>query len=298
MRPFLRHLARRAARPAGALAATFRRASLGVSAGLVVVIVGATGCAGVRRASPPAELRVLVLNMHAGTDAAGRDNLSRVAQVVAESNADLVLLQEVDRGVERSHRVDQPAELARLTGRHSAFGKALDYQGGQYGVAILSRWPIRRDTLMHLPVEPVQTRAGGSHEPRGVLHATIDAPGGALEVLNTHLDASAEDLYRRQEAAQVVALARRLRDAGSRVLLGGDFNSTPESEVQASVRASGLRVAWPGCGQGEGLSYPQDVPRKRIDYLFLSGDATCVRAEVLPSDASDHRGVLFVVRMR
>ena len=256
------------------------------------------GCASARRASAPADLRVLVLNMHAGADAAGRDNLPRIAQLVAETNADLVLLQEVDRGVERSRRVDQPAELARLTGRHAAFGKALDYQGGHYGVAILSRWPLRRDTLVHLPVEPVQTRSGGSHEPRGVLHATIEAPGGLLEVLNTHLDASGEDLYRRQEASQVVALAWELRGGGKRLLVGGDFNSTPDSPVQEMVRAGGLRDAWPGCGQGPGLSFPQNVPVKRIDYLFLTGDATCVRAEVLPSDASDHRGVLFVIRVR
>ncbi|HEU4628735.1 MAG TPA: endonuclease/exonuclease/phosphatase family protein [Gemmatimonadaceae bacterium] len=241
-------------------------------------------------------IRVLVLNMHAGTDAAGRDNLDRVAALVRETGADLVLLQEVDSAVARSGRVDQPAELARRTGFYARFGNALAYQGGGYGVATLSRWPITDARLVRLPVDPPQERAGGSHEPRGVLEVTVAAPGGPLHVLNTHLDPSADDHWRRQEADSVLSLALTARAGGVLpVLVGGDFNSTPDSEVQARLRAGGLSDLWPTCGEGDGLTYPVEQPVKRIDYLYALGGMTCERARVLESDASDHRGVLFTV---
>jgi endonuclease/exonuclease/phosphatase family metal-dependent hydrolase len=247
-------------------------------------------------ASPATDIRVLVLNMHAGTDAGGRGNLDRVASLVRETGADLVLLQEVDSAVARSGRVDQPAELARLTGFHARFGNALAYQGGGYGIAILSRWPVTAARLVRLPVDPPQVRSGNSHEPRGVLHVTVAAPGGPLDVLNTHLDPTADDHWRRQEADSVLALALRVHAGGGPVLVGGDFNSTPDSEVQARLRAGGLRDLWPTCGEGDGLTYPVAQPVKRIDYLLAAGDVTCASARVLESDASDHRGVLFTVR--
>ena len=247
--------------------------------------------------APP--LRVLVLNMHAGTDAAGRDNLPRVAALVRESAADLVLLQEVDSAVARSGRVDQPAALARLTGFQVRFGNALAYQGGGYGIATLSRWPVEEAVLARLPVDPPQDRAGGSREPRGVLRVTVSAPWGRLHVLNTHLDPSGDDRWRRQEADSVLAVARTLAGDDGPVLVGGDFNSTPESAVQAALRAAGLRDLWPACGTGDGLTYPAAAPVKRIDYLYALGGVgvRCVAAEVVRSDASDHLGVLFTLRV-
>lgn len=244
------------------------------------------------------ELRVLVYNMHAGKDAAGADNLPRIAAFVRETGADLVLLQEVDRGTRRSGGVDQPATLRRLTGYHAAFGKTLDYDGGEYGIALLSRWPVVRDTVVRLPVDPPQERAGGSYEPRGALVATVAAPGGALTLVDTHLDPSRDDRWRRQEVRAVVAIADSARRGGAaRLLVGGDFNSTPESAVQDEARRGGLRDAWATCGRGDGLTYPADSAVKRIDYLYLTGDAACAEARVVPSDASDHRPVLVRVTL-
>jgi len=268
----------------------------------LLLLLALAGCAGATPRSGGGggrAVRVLVYNVHAGKDAAGVDNLARVAALVRSVDADVVLLQEVDRGTERSRRVDQPAELARLTGYSAAFGRTLDYQGGQYGIALLSRWPIVRDTLVHLPVEPPQARAGGSYEPRGALIVTVARPGGApLAFVNTHLDASRDDVWRRQEVRTVLALADSLRAAGAPTLVGGDFNSTPESAVQQAARAGGLRDAWAECGRrGDGLTYPADSAVKRIDYLYLTGGATCDEARVLASDASDHRALLVYVKM-
>jgi endonuclease/exonuclease/phosphatase family metal-dependent hydrolase len=236
--------------------------------------------------------------MHAGKDAAGVDNLARVADVVRAAGADVVLLQEVDRGTRRSGGVDQPATLARLTGYHAAFGRTLDYDGGQYGIAVLSRWPVRRDTLVHLPIDPPQERAGGSYEPRGAQQVTLDAPRGPLAVVNTHLDASRDDGYRRQEIRTVLAIARAAGAGGVPVLVGGDFNAEPGSAPHAAALAAGLRDAWTECGRGDALTYPEDRPVKRIDYLYLTGAARCDEARVIESRASDHRPVVFRVRVR
>ena len=80
---------------------------------------------------------------------------------------------------------------------------------------------------------------------------------GPLLLLDTHLDASGTDVYRRQEAAHVVALLDSLRRTGAPVLAGGDFNSTPESAPVALLLAAGMRDGWVACGgAGAGLTFP------------------------------------------
>lgn len=271
-------------------------ANLRVSILLGGLSVAALGCASLRPVDTDREIRVLVYNIHAGKDAKGVDNLARVAEIVRSSKADIALLQEVDRGTTRSGKVDQPALLSSLTGFNVAFGKTLDYQGGDYGIAVLSRWPIRADSLISLPVVPPQERSGGSHEPRGALSAVIQSPGGEIEVLNTHIDASREDFYRRQEMTKLLQIATRSnRELGRSTLVGGDLNAEPGSAVIEMVRGSVVRDPWPECGQGTGMSYPAHQPVKRIDYLLLPADWRCVSATVLETDASDHRPVLFVI---
>jgi endonuclease/exonuclease/phosphatase family metal-dependent hydrolase len=269
----------------------FRRAVI------AVLVLASAACGAHRSSGRTDQLHVLVYNIHAGKDAKGIDNLARVAEIIRTSNADIALLQEVDRGTTRSGNVDQPTVLSSLTGFRSAFGKTLDYQGGDYGIAVLSRWPISSDTLFILPVEPAQERAGGSREPRGALRAVVEMPGAALVIFNTHIDASREDLYRKQEMATLLRLARQsISELSTSTLIGGDLNAEPESAVIEMVRASPLRDAWAECGQGPGLSYPADIPVKRIDYLLLPPDWKCVSARVIETEASDHRPVLFVIR--
>lgn len=252
-------------------------------------------CAGVRPGSGGGrEVSVLVYNIHAGKDAGGEANLDRVAELVGATGADLVLLQEVDRNTQRSGPTDQPAALGRLTGYDVAFGRTIGFQGGDYGVALLSRWPIERDTLVPLAV------AGSpeSREQRGVLVAVVAAPGGRLAVLNTHLDASGDDVWRVREIAGVLREAESVRGSGLPLLLGGDLNARPESPIHQSLRDAGFRDAWPGCGAGDGNTFPAGAPARRIDYLYLPAGVTCTSARVLPGQASDHRALLVRVRLR
>lgn len=262
-------------------------------AGLVVL---AASCATTGSPQALEDLHVLVYNIHAGKDARNVDNLERVASIVRESGADVVLLQELDVRTRRSNGVDQPAVLAERTGLHVAFGKSLDYQGGDYGIAILARWPITYAGTRALPVDPPQARSGGVYEPRVALVVSVARPGGPLTIVNTHIDASADDRWRRQEIRTIVALADSLASSGATLLVGGDFNSTPESVVQRSMRETAMRDAWMECGKGEGFTYPAPAGVKRIDYLYLGRRLRCRAAEVLHTDASDHSPLLVTVR--
>jgi endonuclease/exonuclease/phosphatase (EEP) superfamily protein YafD len=128
--------------------------------------------------------------------------------------------------------------------------------------------------------------------------AVVDAPGGPIAVLDTHLDHTGEDIWRAQEIAGVLRVARAADLQVMPMLIGGDFNARPESGVHQQLRDAGFRDAWAGCGGGDALTFPAAAPNRRIDYLYVTGATRCESARVLPSQASDHRPVLFRLRLR
>ena len=120
--------------------------------------------------SPP-RLRVLAYNIH---HAEGTDNVTdyeRLAKVIRDLHPDIVALQEVDRRTGRSQGIDQAAKLANLTDLAHSFGAAMPYDGGDYGLAILSRYPIQSSKTRVLPY-----RIG--LEPRAMHQAQIELPHG------------------------------------------------------------------------------------------------------------------------
>src|SRR6201988_5473845 len=88
-------------------------------------------------------IRVMTYNIHVGVGMDKKLDLERIADVINKEHPDLVGVQEVDRGVKRTEGKDEIAELAAMTRMQYAFAHNLYYQGGQYGVAILSRTPIK-----------------------------------------------------------------------------------------------------------------------------------------------------------
>ena len=85
------------------------------------------------------DIRLMSYNILHGKGADGQVDIPRIANVISREKPDYVGLQEVDRGVSRSHGIDEPAELGRLTGLHPTFASAFPYRGGEYGRAMLSR---------------------------------------------------------------------------------------------------------------------------------------------------------------
>jgi endonuclease/exonuclease/phosphatase family metal-dependent hydrolase len=260
----------------------------GVMGVLLSAWVGACAGAG---AGAGAGVRVLSYNIHAGKDAQQQPNIERVAAIIDSLDADIVLLQEVDRRTARAAGADHLAELEKLTGMHAAFGKSLDYQGGDYGIAVLSRWPIDSAATISLKVEPPQERSGGSHEPRVGLHAVVRAPFGRLHVLNTHIDAGGPATYRRQEVIGLLAHIRNRVPAGEALVFGGDLNARPTTDEIAAVSLA-LTDAFATCGSGAAETFPANAPDRRIDYVFYNR-ARCIQARVPVTEASDHRP-LFV----
>ncbi|HEX6976490.1 MAG TPA: endonuclease/exonuclease/phosphatase family protein [Vicinamibacterales bacterium] len=245
----------------------------------------------------PTSLSVLVFNIHAGKDAAGKDSVKAIADLVRSLAPDLVLLQEVDRGTKRSGNVDQLQAFIDNTRYPGVFGRSLDYDGGTYGIAALSRRGFVFDRTWPLPVQPAQQRAGGSHEPRVALLMVAQTALGNLQAATTHIDASGTDEYRLQEAAELLIPVKARLAPDRPVLIGGDFNAEPNSAVIKRLTDAGLRDAWAECGQGDGLTYPAIQPRKRIDYVFLTGSLRCTAARVIDTQISDHRPLLVTFTM-
>ncbi|MEO8075291.1 MAG: endonuclease/exonuclease/phosphatase family protein [Acidobacteriota bacterium] len=240
-------------------------------------------------------IRLLVFNIHAGKSATGTDNIAGIADLIRTTKADAVLLQEVDRGTNRSGKVDQVQVLIDRTKYAAAFGRSLDFDGGQYGIAILSRRPINFNQTFPLPVDPAQARSGGSHEPRSALLASLETLRGRLQIMTTHLDSSNQDIYRLQEVPGLLNVVRPRRSDYTPVVLGGDFNAEPTSAVIQKLRDAGLRDAWIECGQGDGFTYPADHPAKRIDYVFITNPLRCTSAQVIDTQISDHRPLLVTL---
>ena len=260
------------------------------------VIIAALLLAGCGARQPRTQaVRVMTYNIHAGKDAAQIDNLERVAQVITAAGADIVLLQEVDRRTQRSGGADHFGELRRLTGMQGVFGKSLDYQGGEYGIAVLSRWPLDSVQALPLRVEPPQERSGGAREPRIALHVRVHAPGGALEVVNTHIDAGGPGTFRKQELIGTLAHMKQKTAADTPLLFGGDLNARPTTDEIGAV-AFALTDAFASCGSGAGETFPAHAPDRRIDYIFLR-HARCTSARVVDTQASDHRPLVATIQV-
>src|SRR4026207_1904633 len=131
-------------------------------------------------------LRVMTYNIHVGVGMDKKLDLQRIADVINNEKPDLVGLQEVDRGVKRTEGKDEIAELAALTQMKYAFAPNLDYQGGKYGVAILSRLPLKK--TVHRMFENKREA-----ERRGMIRVEVKIGGKTVNFVTTHLDYQYQD---------------------------------------------------------------------------------------------------------
>lgn len=223
-------------------------------------------------------IRVMTYNIHVGIGMDKKLDLPRIAGVINKEKPDLVGLQEIDRGVQRTQRIDEIVELAKLTRMEYAFAFNLPYQGGQYGVAILSRFPIR--ATEHRLYKNLREA-----ERRGFIRAEVKIGGRIVHFVTTHLDYQHDD-GRLFEAQQMLAF---LSDVKGPLIVVGDLNDTPAGETFKLMRSL-FDEAWAIRPSDEGFSYPADKPLKRIDYIFTrrTDGIKTKRAWVVNTLASDH----------
>ena len=237
----------------------------------------------------PVTIRVLAYNIRHGEGTDGHVDLGRVAEVIRAARPDLVALQEVDQGTKRANRVNQLDELAALLGMHAEFGVAMGFEGGRYGVGVLSRWPLRTSRNWALP-------SSDHREPRVALTVLVRAgeDGPLLQFTSTHLDQSRESL---DQMLQARFLNHVLASADSvPSVLAGDFNARPGTQVMAVLdsrwtnplaRAAEEYVSRNGRRRGPRGDYVlfRPVHGWRAIEARTLGDRT----------ASDHRPVLTVL---
>lgn len=260
-----------------------------LTASLVFGLIALASCA-TNQAARSFRFRVMTYNIHHGEGLDGKVDLQRIAQLIREQGADVVALQEVDKGTERTARRDFPAELAELTGMTCVFSNNHLYQGGEYGNAVLTKFPVKRWTNRHYQM----LRPG---EQRGILQLVLDVHGREVVFLNTHIDYRGDDSERWVNVGEIEGLAQKYR--GKPAIMCGDFNDTPESRVCQRLNQT-FDDTWKLIGPGEGLTIPAEKPRKRIDYLWILKGKSLVpfKAWMPRSDASDHLPVVAEFELR
>ena len=234
---------------------------------------------------PRATIRVLSYNIRRGIGMDDKLDLERTAAFIKKLDCDFVALQEIDDRTRRSKGVNQAVRLGELTGMHAFFGKAMDYDGGGYGEAVLSKHSVESMRVHRLP-------AGARYEPRAMLEvrAAIGPNGPFVTFLGTHLDHE----ERKERQAQVEAIEAALAGrSDAAMILVGDFNDEPGSSP-----IEYLRKRWTDCGPANDPgTFPASRPVKKIDFIFSRGahPATLRSIEVLEEPiVSDHRPVLAV----
>ena len=231
--------------------------------------------------------RIVTYNVHrcVGTDR--RLDVARIAAVLAALEPDIVALQELDVGRQRTGHVDQAHEIAERLGMVSHFHAAMRVEEEHYGDAILTRLPERLVKAGALPGYP---RVRGL-EPRGGLWVEVEIASRSCQVINTHLG-----LVPREQQIQAASLAGPAwlahADCQAEAILVGDFNATPTSVVHRtlSARLSDARRLAPR--RKPTATFPSALPVLRIDHVFVSTGVT-VRDLFAPLDAltrvaSDH----------
>jgi endonuclease/exonuclease/phosphatase family metal-dependent hydrolase len=199
----------------------------------------------------------------------------RTAAVITQQQPDVVALQELDSMTGRSGNHDQLGELASPTGYHQVFGAAIDFDGGQYGVGILTR---------EMPVSTKRIPLPGE-EPRLLLVVELKD----FVIACTHLDL--EEVQRLASVPLIVEEAQRWQKP---FLLAGDWNDGPDSELLEAMTQHFTVLS------GDEATYPADEPTECIDYVAtFNGRAEAIVSHVIDEPkASDHRPLVVRVQLR
>jgi endonuclease/exonuclease/phosphatase family metal-dependent hydrolase len=241
-----------------------------------------------------APFSVMTYNVHS---CIGSDKLPsplRIASVIAEREPDIVALQELDRGLERSGLSDQTRAIADDLMMQYHFHPSLEVGQGHYGNAILSRFPLRVIKGAELPTLPGRSDI----EKRGAIWVEIMIGEEKVQVINTHLGLKHQE---RLAQAEMLLSSEWLRHPECRppVILCGDLNVFPFSSVYRWLtgRLRDTQRRWRA-----GRTFPSLFPLFRLDYIMVSADINVKESAVirdhLARTASDHLPLTSVLELK
>lgn len=233
-------------------------------------------------------VRVLSFNILHGANTNGEFNLEVLANVIKDANPDFVALQEVDNKTNRAKKYDLVTELGWRTKLNPLFGKAMEYDGGEYGEGVLSKTTFLNTRNVPLPYFD-------DHEPRAALEiTTVLSSKDTISFIGTHLD------HLKDEKDRVVQ-AKKINEVFSKnnypTILAGDLNAEPHS-----TPINILEEIWTASYDNDNIefTYPSDNPIKKIDYvMFYPKNRWRVLETKVIQDtiASDHCAYLVVLEL-
>lgn len=244
---------------------------------------------------PPVTFSIMTYNVHSCIGNDGKNMPRRIAQIIAALHPDIVALQELDVGLSRTGGVDQAHLIACELDMFFHFHPSLHIQGGRYGNAILSRYPIRPVKAGALPSRRKEPR-------RGALWVEVDIEGRSIQVINTHLGVT--PVRRRTQSATLLGPdwleSPRCRPP---VVLCGDMNATPGSYVHHSFsrKLADAQLSLPGNHRPR-RTWPSITPFLRLDHVFISRDILVrnvrVPRSIIAKMGSDHLPLLVEAQLR
>lgn len=237
------------------------------------------------RGGAQSTVRIAAYNVKHGLGMDSVIDLPRIAEVLRALDADVITLQEIDRGTERTDGVDQAERLGELLGMSAYFGDFMPYRGGEYGMAVLSRVPVARVTNHRLP---------DGEEPRSALEVEVRVgdEGRPLSIVGIHFYRTPEE-----RLAQADSLTALLDARDHPVVLAGDFNSRRGDRVLRSLTSADWFVV---DKDGPPETFPSDAPAREIDFVMLRPASAfeVVEHRVIEEPvASDHAPLLVVLRL-
>lgn len=235
------------------------------------------------------QLKIMSYNIHIGVPPTkpGTTDIDAIVRTIESQDPDIVALQEVDVNTARTGKINEAAIIAGKLKMNFFFAKAIDYGGGDYGVAILSKYPLSETTIHRLT-----TIEGTKGEPRVMATAKITLKNGTeIRFASTHLDAGKNPINREKQIAEIVAISS---SETLPLIIAGDFNAPPGSSVINKLDEMFSRTC-----QECAPTFPVVKPRTAIDFIAFSRSSKfkiLSHAVVQEHYASDHLPVVALLQ--
>jgi len=233
------------------------------------------------------KITAMTYNICSGKNMARERDLNFAASVIREVQPDFVTLNEVRSRTDDIGDIDQANELGRLTGYYPLFGRSIDILGGEYGNALLTRLPVIKYDIVHIP--DFTPTMKGFYEHRTILRCVLAAGDKNVTVLCTHFG-----LMPSEQKSAVETVLALLAETDGPVLLMGDLNMTPDAEILQPILYAMHDTA---DNRNSPLTFPSDEPRQKIDYILHSGPAKTISLRTMDTQNSDHRPLIAEIEI-